>query len=185
MVAGGQEIYHSPLELKQALQRIEHYYFPYHLQLRQLIDQMIDQFQIAYVIDCHSMPSLINHSLANHTPTKYRQKNSPDIVLGDQFGKSCHGDLMVQLDVLLQKQRFCTAQNKPYAGGYITEHYGQPDQSVHVIQIEINRALYMDEQIIEKKSTFSPLKNRLQKVFLQLIGVFHSNQAASSPLAAE
>jgi N-formylglutamate deformylase len=52
--------------------------------------------------------------------------------------------------------------NKPYAGGFITEHYGRPHKKLHAIQIEINRGIYVDEETLEKKPHFDKLVTDLQ-----------------------
>jgi N-formylglutamate amidohydrolase len=50
------------------------------------------------------------------------------------------------------------ARNAPYAGGYTTEHYGRPQRRTHALQIEINRALYLDEATLERTEGFGRLK---------------------------
>jgi len=83
-------------------------------------------------------------------------------VLGDRFGTSCSGELTRLAANHLKGLEYKVALNKPYAGGYITEHYGRPHKGRHALQIEINRALYMDETSFEKSSGFKRLKGDLE-----------------------
>jgi len=131
VVGQGFEIYRAPLSIEEALWRIAHYYLPYHAQLRDLLDTQLANFKTAILIDCHSMPSRQNQ--LNHTPI-------PDIIIGDRFGTSANQDLVCHLIQLLKDQGISVKRNEPYAGGYITEHYGQPSKGIHAIQVEINRA---------------------------------------------
>ena len=74
----------------------------------------------------------------------------PDIVLGDRYGTSCASELTDLAAQVLTRLGYSVSRNKPYAGGFITEHYGQPARGLHAMQIEINRCLYMDERTLEK-----------------------------------
>ncbi|TCT13281.1 N-formylglutamate amidohydrolase [Tepidamorphus gemmatus] len=136
IVADGAEIYRRPIGVAEGLDRIERYYKPYHRALRQLVEQSRRLFGTAVVIDCHSMPS------ARMTQEARRR---PDFVLGDRYGTSCASILTDVAQETLQRLGYTVARNKPYAGGFITETYGSPATGVHALQIEINRALYMDE----------------------------------------
>ena len=90
-------------------------------------------------------------------------------MLGDRFGTSCSGELTRLAASQLKAQGYAVALNKPYAGGYITEHYGRPHKSQHVLQIEINRALYMDETSFEKSAGFERLRGDLEAMVQALI----------------
>ena len=74
----------------------------------------------------------------------------PDIVLGDRYGTSCASELTDLAAQMLTRFGYSVSRNKPYAGGFITEHYGQPARGLHAVQIEINRSLYMDERTLER-----------------------------------
>lgn len=131
-----QEIYTRRIPVMEALRRIDHYYQPYHAALRLRLERIQRQFGNAYLIDCHSMPSGAGPHHRN-----------PDIVLGDRFGTSCTPALIDFIETFLKGSGLNVARNQPYAGGFITEHYGAPVNGLHAIQIEINRALYMDETL--------------------------------------
>jgi N-formylglutamate deformylase len=148
IVGEAHEIYAARLSVEEGLKRIEAYYKPYHRALRRLFNRVHRQFGVAVLVDCHSMPSSI---LARD------ERPRADIVLGDRYGTSCAAAITDSVDALLRRQGYAVARNKPYAGGYITEHYGNPAAGLHVIQIEINRALYMDE----KRFSILPAFDRL------------------------
>ena len=86
----------------------------------------------------------------------------PDFVLGDRFGTSCSPELTRLAAASSRRSGYVVVLNKPYAGGYITEHYGRPHEGIHALQIEVNRALYMDEQSFEKSSAFDRLRGDLE-----------------------
>ena len=78
----------------------------------------------------------------------------PDFVLGDRYGTSCSADLTETAASILKSLGYTVARNKPYAGGFITEHYGRPSKGLHALQIEINRGVYMNEDTFEKSDGF-------------------------------
>ncbi len=148
VVADGQEIYRGRLPVEDAVERIEALYKPYHRTLRALIQRTARQFGYAILIDCHSMPS---SSLGRDEGTK------ADIILGDRFGTSCAPLLTGLVEQHLRSRGFKVLRNKPYAGGFITEHYGEPGIGRHALQIEINRGLYMNETSLAVTDGFSGL----------------------------
>tara|TARA_B100001142_G_C13874326_1_gene477310 strand:+ start:96 stop:443 length:348 start_codon:yes stop_codon:yes gene_type:complete len=92
-----------------------------------------------------------------------------DIVLGDRFGTACHKEVTDISKIILQDLGFSVAINEPYAGAYITSHYGQPKSKINAIQIEINRGLYMDENSIKRLPRINDL-NKLMLQFLKRLG---------------
>ena len=139
VVASGENIYRAKLPYAEAERRIRHYYRPYHAALAELVDATVEQFGQCILIDCHSMPSVALPA-ANR-----RARDRPDIVLGDRFGTACHRDLTDQVEAELTRLGYRVGRNAPYAGGFTTAHYGRPAAGLHALQIEINRAIYMDE----------------------------------------
>lgn len=156
VVGVGLEIYREPLSIEEALWRISNYYLPYHQQLQKLLDDQLEQFDTAILIDCHSMPS---------NNRRLKTGATPDIIIGDRFGGSAHEELVGYLVELLEKAGLSVARNAPYAGGYITEHYGEPQKGIHALQIELSRALYMDEVALVPHSGFPELSVLLNEVF--------------------
>ncbi|GBU18552.1 MULTISPECIES: N-formylglutamate amidohydrolase [Methylobacterium] len=155
VVADGQEIYARRLPVEEAVSRIEGLYKPYHRVLRGLVQRTARQFGQAVLIDCHSMPSA---SLGRE------QEPKADIVLGDRFGTSCDPALVERFEGELQAHGLRVVRNRPYAGGFITEHYGEPNVGRHALQIEINRALYMNESSLAVTADFFRLTETLAAV---------------------
>ncbi len=156
-------IYRAPLSVEEALWRIDRIYRPYHDTLRRLLAQTHAAFGVAVLIDCHSMPSNVRGSAG---------RSRPDFVLGDRFGTSCAPGLTDAATETLSAMGYSVCRNKPYAGGFITEHYGRPARGLHALQLEINRGLYMDEQRIDANRGFDHLAADLQKLASELIAAF-------------
>jgi len=175
LVADGMDIYRHRLPLEEAMSRIEHYYMPYHATLRDLLYRTRTRFGHAILIDCHSMPSTIRTPQGNM---------SPDIVVGDRFGTSASSDLSRLAVSLLAARGFAVEQNRPYAGGFITEHYGRPAQDVHALQIEVNRGLYLDDDTLERSDGFELLRQQLSEFIADLVS-FSADILPSRPMAAE
>jgi len=146
VVGDGQEIYRERLAVDDALSRIETLYKPYHRALRRLINRVHQRFGTALVVDCHSMPSI---GVSRDEPRR------PDVVIGDRYGTSCAPLLSDRVEETMAGLGYSVGRNKPYAGGFITEHYGNPASGLHVIQLELNRAVYMDERRREKGPRFA------------------------------
>ncbi len=154
VVSDNEAIYHKPLSLDVAYERIERLYHPFHRTLAALLDARRARFGHVVLIDCHSMPS---------GPQTMNGQERPDIILGDRFGMSCSGDLTRTLQRALQGEGFDVVLNRPYAGGYITEYYGKPALGVDALQIEINRSLYMNEARLERRSSFNAVQSSLDR----------------------
>jgi N-formylglutamate amidohydrolase len=159
VVGDAQEIYDHRLPVDEALQRIESLYKPYHRTLRRLFTRLHREFGAAVLIDCHSMPS---------TAGQKDERPRPEFVLGDRYGTSCVGAVAETVEQTLRELGYSVSRNKPYAGGFITEHYGNPAAGLHALQLEINRALYMDERRYERARGFSKLAADLETLALRL-----------------
>jgi N-formylglutamate amidohydrolase len=146
VVGDGQEIYRERLAVDDALARIEALYKPYHRALRRLINKAHQAFGTVIVVDCHSMPSI---GVSRDEPRR------PDMVIGDRYGTSCAGTLADMVEDTMGRLGYSVGRNKPYAGGFITEHYGNPASGLHTIQLELNRAIYMDERRRERSDRFA------------------------------
>jgi N-formylglutamate amidohydrolase len=146
VVGDGQEIYRERLAIDDALARIEALYKPYHRALRRLINQAHQAFGTVVVVDCHSMPSI---GVSRDEPRR------PDVVIGDRYGTSCASLLPDRVEETMSRLGYSVGRNKPYAGGFITEHYGNPASGLHTIQLELNRAVYMDERRRERGPRFA------------------------------
>lgn len=162
VVGSGQVVRTGKMPLAEAEARIAKFYTPYHDRLRDLIASQREQFGMAILLDCHSMPQR-----ALDAAPLVRGK-LPDIVLGDRFGAASDRWVMDLVSQIFSAAGFVVARNAPFSGGYITQHYGRPTKGVHVIQIEINRALYMNELSVERSDAFEGFREILSEVTRRL-----------------
>ncbi|WP_417667750.1 N-formylglutamate amidohydrolase [Roseibium sp.] len=175
IVSESHEIYRHRLPVGEALMRIEEIYKPYHSALRRILAQTHVSFGYAVLIDCHSMPSTVRCQNSN---------KRPDFILGDRYGTSCSPDLTEYAATLLEDMGYTVSRNKPYAGGFITEHYGRPGRGLHALQIEINRGIYMDEPAHTPHGGFQKLKNDLA-IFARDLTAMPDAGLAIDAMAAE
>ena len=175
IVSESQEIYKHRLPVSEALNRIEDIYKPYHSTLRRLLAQTHVTFGHAVLIDCHSMPSTVKCQTS---------EIRPDFILGDRYGTSCAVELTDFAASILKDMGYTVSRNKPYAGGFITEHYGRPASGLHSLQIEINRGLYMDEATHMPHSGFTSLTENLTRLAHEITSMPDAAFAAD-PIAAE
>jgi N-formylglutamate deformylase len=154
VVGDAQEIYDRRISVNDALRRIESLYKPYHRALRRLFTRVHRDFGAATLIDCHSMPST--------TGGGKDERPRADVVLGDRYGTSCVAPVSETIESTLRSFGYAVSRNKPYAGGFITEHYGNPAAGLHTVQLEINRGLYMDERRFERSADFPRLAAHLE-----------------------
>jgi N-formylglutamate amidohydrolase len=153
VVGDAQEIYDQRIPVDDALRRIEALYKPYHRALRRLVTHIHRDFGTAVLVDCHSMPS---------TAGPKDERPRADIVIGDRYGTSCVGAVADTIEAVLRERGYTVSRNKPYAGGFITEHYGNPTAGLHSVQLEINRGLYMDERRFVRSEAFSTVARDLE-----------------------
>ncbi len=153
VVASGDVIHRGKLTFAEAERRIETGWKPFHDALVSLIDATRVRFGQCVLIDCHSMPS--------HVPVSGRGDRQADIVLGDAHGTTCTAHLTRFVERRLIDLGYRVRRNDPYAGGFITRHYGRPPAHIHALQIEIARDLYMDEARYERSPGFSAVQRDL------------------------
>lgn len=140
IIAQNKPIYKTPLPKSIAALRMKALYYPYHDALKSLIAQAQNHFGQALIIDCHSMPGF--------APMGARRA---DIVLGDRYGLSCQPHVMDAIEHAFTSRGYSVTRNYPYAGGYVTQHYGVPSTGVEAVQIEINRDLYQNAVTLKAK----------------------------------
>jgi N-formylglutamate amidohydrolase len=169
VVGDAREIYDRRLPVDEALRRIELYYKPYHRALRRLVLQAQSTFGLAVLLDCHSMPSNAGGR---------EERPRADMVLGDRYGTSCAPAVTNVIEESLRAMGYAVLRNKPYAGGFITEHYGDPAAGLHAVQIEINRALYMEEREYRKSDRFESVRADLGR----MVGALAAATAQITPL---
>lgn len=175
LVGEGLDIYSVKLPLAEAVMRIENVYKPYHEALKLLLARTHSRFGYAVLIDCHSMPASIRVGDAGVRP---------DFIVGDRFGYSAAPALSETAISLLASMGYKVAHNRPYAGGFITEHYGRPVRGFHALQIEINRGIYMNERTLAKSAGFDGLVADLARFCAELMAMPDHN-FLDLPLAAE
>ncbi len=175
VVGDAREIYPKRIPISEALSRIEQLYKPYHRTLRKLVSRAQKNCGIALLIDCHSMPSSAGGR---------DERPRADFVLGDRYGTSCSSAITDMVERTLRARGHIVLRNKPYAGGFITEHYGDPATGLHALQIEVNRALYMDETRYEKTAGFEAIKRDLGQM-IEAVTAFTTAGIEALPDAAE
>ncbi len=157
ILPGNLRIMNQKIPLSEALQRIEKYFRPYHDRIRRNLARISSKFGTYLLIDMHSMP---NSALGN---------DSADIIIGDNFSRSCDKDLSAAALAYFREKGFKTRANRPYAGGYTTQNYSDLFDKRNVIQIEINRSLYMDEETLEKTEEFEHITTLVGRFFELMI----------------
>ncbi|MEL6684367.1 MAG: N-formylglutamate amidohydrolase, partial [Pseudomonadota bacterium] len=170
VVANGRQIYRGKLTLIEAHQRIAQYWRPYHDQLQTLLDESNNTFGEAILIDCHSMP---HEALENVGPPGSAR---PDIVLGDRFGATAAGSIVERVEAAFASSGLRVARNMPFAGAFITQHYGRPARQQHAIQVEIDRALYMDEKTLKPNADFDGFKTLLGGVIAEIADIGRADE---------
>ncbi len=173
VVATGEDIYARKLRFAEAMSRIDRLYRPYHRALRQLLASTRERFGSYLLVDCHSMPS----GLAPGERGARRPRT--DIVLGDCHGAACHPLIVETAHRSLAAKGYAVARNTPYAGGFTTAHYGKPGAQGHCLQIEISRALYMDERSFERNAYLPQLAEDMRETAAAIAGIDLSLLAAA------
>jgi N-formylglutamate amidohydrolase len=175
VVAQGRAIYRGKLTLAEAEVRIAQVWQPYHRALRALMEDTHSQFGEAVLIDCHSMP---HEAIDGHTRPGHLR---PDVVLGDRFGAAAGRDVMDRIEAAFANAGLRVARNAPFAGAFIAQSYGRPVSGRHVVQVEIDRALYLDEARVEPLPGFAAFRAMMAGVVAEIAGIGRQ----SLPLAAE
>lgn len=159
VVSGARPIRLAPIPMAEARRRIDTYWRPYHAALRALIDESLAQFGWAIVIDMHSMP----HDAISHLVPPL-----PAVVIGDRHGVSCGQPLREMVCTLMRQAGFRLRLNAPFSGAYVANAYGRPAQNVHVLQIEIDRDLYLDPGSMQPSDGYDALAERLGHVLTRV-----------------
>jgi N-formylglutamate deformylase len=147
VVGGGETIYAEKLPFAEAERRVRCFWQPYHDALSGLLEGLLDSAGRCLLVDCHSMPA---HACEGRRPL-------PDVVLGDAFGSACAPGITQFIEQFFTSRGYQVRRNDPYAGGFITRHYGRPQRRLHAIQVEFARALYMDEATLVRRPGLATL----------------------------
>lgn len=165
VVANGRAIYAGKLPLAEAHRRLARSWRPYHDRLQSLIDESHATFGEAVLIDCHSMP---HEALDN---VMHPGAARPDVVLGDRFGAAASASVVERIEAALTGAGLRVVRNMPFAGAYVAQHYGRPSRRQHAVQIEIDRALYMDERTIERSADFEAFRTLMGQVVTEIAAI--------------
>lgn len=176
VVANGRPIYSGKITMAEAHLRLSTWWRPYHDCLQSLIDQSHARFGEAILIDCHSMP----HEALEHVGTFGAPR--PDVVIGDRFGAAASPAVVEGVEAAFVAAGLRVARNMPFAGAYVTQAYGRPSRRQHAIQVEIDRALYMNERTIEPGIDFEAFRRLLEGVIARIAAIGRSD---AMPMAAE
>jgi N-formylglutamate amidohydrolase len=175
VVAGGRAIYRGKISLAEAEDRIVKFWHPYHEALKDLMTASQAIFGEAVLIDCHSMP---HEAIEGHARPG---QPKPEVVLGDRFGAAAGRDVMDQVEAAFTGAGLRVVRNAPFAGAYIAQAYGRPSRGNHVIQVEIDRALYMDEAQVVPSADFQAFRSLMAGVVADISEIGRIGM----PLAAE
>ena len=166
IVGEGHDIYAGKLRIREAMERIDTCYRPYHAALRTLVDRTRNRLGTCVLVDAHSMPS---------TGLEQNGVAKSDIILGDRYGTSASAAVVDIAEAAFRSVGLNVTRNRPYAGGFITEHYGDPGSNVHALQIEVNRGLYMDESTLAPTEAFEPLRDCISRALAVCFAAWTEN----------
>ena len=176
VVAGGRVIHRGKITLAEAHRRITQHWRPYHDRLQALLDRSRAEFGEAILVDMHSMP---HEALDAVRPAGSRR---PEVVLGDRFGAAAAAEVVDRVEAAFRGAGFAVVRNAPFAGAYITQAYGRPSRRQHAVQIEIDRALYLDEAAVRPSADFAAFRDAMAGVVAAIAEIGRSR---SLPVAAE
>lgn len=162
VVANGRAIYPGKMTQDEARARLRDYWRPYHDRLHQMLDDTSALFGEVILIDCHSMPHEAIDSIGTAGVPH------PEIVLGDRFGAAAGQLIVDRIEAAFAAAGLRVARNSPFAGAYTAQHYGRPSRGHHVIQVEIDRALYMNERMVRPSGNFAAFQALMRGVIAEI-----------------
>lgn len=160
IVAQNKPIYDGLISYEEAQERIKYVYEPYHKRLKQLIDKCQKKFGFCLLVDCHSMPSKICNIMNESKPVEF--------CISNLFDESCPAPISAFIGEQLSQKGYRVEFNRPYAGAFITFNYCQPRKNIHTLQLEINRSLYMDENVYKKNNDFQSVSKCVSESLIAL-----------------
>lgn len=175
VVSQGRTILDQPIPRSEAERRINAYWRPYHHTLAGLIAEAKARFGHAVLIDMHSMPQ---------EALSHLHGQRPDMVLGNRHGLSAAARITETIAAAIEAEGWRLRRNSPFSGAYICSAHGRPGQNIHVVQIEINRSLYMDETTIQPHEGFDEFAERMHRVVRRLSGLA-ADDSSEGRIAAE
>ncbi|MCG6904429.1 MAG: N-formylglutamate amidohydrolase [Rhodobacter sp.] len=176
VVANGRAIYSGKLTGDEAQKRLREYWHPYHDRLQELLDETRRDHGRVILIDCHSMPHEAIDSIGTSGVPH------PEIVLGDRFGAAASPQIVDRIEAAFAATGLRVARNSPFAGAYTAQHYGRPSKDQHVIQVEIDRSLYLNERMVRPSGNFAAFHALIRGVIAEIAEIGRVDEV---PLAAE
>lgn len=160
IVSQNRNIYDGLISYEEVQNRLKNVYDPYHKRLKQLVDKCHRKFGYCLLVDCHSMPSKICNIMNEDKPVEF--------CLCTLFDESCPTEMSEFLSRQLEAKDYRVEFNRPYAGAFITFNYCQPRRNMYTLQLEINRNLYMDEDVYKKSTNFQRISNDISDSIINL-----------------
>lgn len=159
-------LWRRPIDQAELDRRIAEAHAPYHQAIADGLDQLVDEYGFALLIDCHSMPD---------------RPGQAQVVLGDRHGGSASPWLAREAARIARSAAWSASLNDPYAGGYVVERHGRPERGVHAVQVEIDRSCYLANDMRRPGPGFDRAARLIEEIALGL------GMALSSPgaIAAE
>jgi len=176
VVSANRAIYSGKLTREEADRRIATVWRPYHATLAALLREVRGRFGRAILIDMHSMPS---EAVNGAGPRQ------ADVVLGDRYGAAARPETVAAIDAVFSRLGLRVARNTPFAGAYVTQHYGRPANGFEVVQVEMNRGLYMDEKAIRPSPDYEAFRARMMRAVAGIAAIGRESAASRGSLAAE
>jgi N-formylglutamate amidohydrolase len=169
-LAGFGNLWRGRISRDELNRRIETIHRPYHAALGAALAEARRRFGVAVLIDCHSMPP------------RPQPGADASVVLGDRHGKTAASEVVAAAIGASRRRGFVTTCNHPYAGGHVIERHGRPASGVHALQVEIDRALYLDERLKEPGPRF----DAAARLIADIVAVTaDAALGATLPMAAE
>ncbi len=137
--AGSAALVRTPLSTAEFVRRLARYWEPYHRELQRRLRLLTERFGTVLLLDVHSMP----------TSAAGEGGRIVDVCIGDRFARSAHPALSRTAFDHFAGRGLRVARNAPFAGGFVTAHYGRPERGIHALQLEFRRALFLDETRLE------------------------------------
>lgn len=162
------DIWSRRLSSTEVTARITEDHRPYHAALADALQAARDRYGVAVLVDIHSMPPLASANPA------------PRLVIGDRFGKSADARFVARIEETARALHVPAANNIPYAGGHTVERHGDPRSGIHAVQLEFDRAFYLDPQLDRPGPGFAAAVRLLRAVLDALL-----DEAIPGALAAE
>lgn len=176
VVSANRAIYSGKLTRDEAERRIATVWRPYHATLAALLREVRARFGRAILIDMHSMPS---EAVSGAGP------RPAEVVLGDRYGAAARPDTVAAVEAIFTRLGLRVARNAPFAGAYVTQHYGRPASGYEVIQVEISRGLYMDEAAIRPSAGYEDFRALMARAVAGIAAIGRESTTAHGSLAAE